>query len=503
MKPMKRTSLDPDLEVAVSADDLKLNETRARDIATLLEKHDPARVSAIAEKLRRLVTDLVWSLERDRDCYPGSVQEKRLVTQLISRNRDLALVLSTSSSGYIRQQAIANIDQLRGPFALALLLLRLNDHVPQVQMAATNALKTMLARPEETTGLAVQTIVGCMDILLTTPRFTRLRGPQAEIVQSIFALPGVNLALEDLLLNDKHDRACRFLKLGLQSEHFDRLLPRLAISARHAGVRRLALTACLNGGSSPRRAIDSLVYSALQDTSPEVVRVALQHVLEDKGSLHYNRTVFERLLTHPSLSVADRACFGLRSLEVDMVMLLRRYVTSSRPSLSTVILLSRHGEPADAQLVLDSAGQFGTSARIRCIQAAAELGSKDAATLLKEMALMSPIDLEARLASKALAAAGLSVGLTEIVQSAEHGRNIVARGLLQFAQALPTIQFAQVVATAVSKDLTCDHQLLWEKLAKERRRKPFFPSQAEVETLRRLVADQPVLAESMRRVLGV
>ena len=142
MKPMKRTSIEPDLEVAVSAgfQDCawgktwwlpksmlrKLNpcDTRTWDIAVLLETHDPARVSAIVGQLRRLVTDQIWSPERAQNYYPGSAQERRLVTQLISRNRDLALVLSASTSGYIRQYAIAKIDRLHGPFSLALLLLR-------------------------------------------------------------------------------------------------------------------------------------------------------------------------------------------------------------------------------------------------------------------------------------------------------------------------------------------------------------------------------------------
>ncbi len=523
MKPMKRTSIDPDLEVAVSAGfqdcawgktwwlpksmlrKLKPCDTRTWDIAALLETHDPARVAAIVGQLRRLVTDQIWSPERAQNYYPGSAQERRLVTQLISRNRDLALVLSASTSGYIRQYAIAKIDRLHGPFSLALLLLRLNDHVPQVQLAATSALKSMLARPAESSGLTVHTIVGCLDILLATPRFTRLWGPQTAIVDSLLAMPGVQQALEDLLLNEKRDRACRFLKLGLRLDLVDRLLPRLALSARHAGVRRLALSACLDGGrdGSPWHAIDSLVHAALEDRSPEVVRVALQHVLENRKSVHYDQTVFERLLRHPSLPIAERACFGLRSLGVDIVMLLRRYVMGSRPSLSAVMLLSRCGEPADAQLVLDAANCFDASGQIRCLQAAAALGSLDAAADLKRVALIAPSDLEARLASKALAAARLSVSFAEIAHSVEQGRNFVDRGLLRFAQALPTIQFAHIIVLAVSRRLACNYQALWEKLEKERQRKPFFPSQAEVETLRRLVADQPVLAESMRRVLGV
>ncbi len=479
---------------------LRLCGTEVWDIAGLLDRHDPARVSAIAGQLRRMIDCQIWTLAPDLIDYPAACRDMRSATLLIKRNRDLAFPLSTSASGFVREYALARINRVPGPFTLALLLLRLNDHVARVQLAATGVLRSLLARPPAKSGLTAETVVDCMDVLLTTARFSRLRGPQREIIRRLRDAPGVQQRFEDLVKSERSDRAPRYAALGLQLGLLDRLAPELVVSARHAGVRRLALKSCLDRTGT---ATDPLIGTALRDRSREVVSMALQRVLDDKGSAHHKQAVFERLLTNPSLSIADRAGFALRSLGIDLLPLLRRAVAGSSLSLSAIVLLSRYGSPADARAILDAQSGFGISGRIKCLQAAATLGSEDAATQLKLVILMSTCDDEARLASKALAAAGLGLSFVEIVRIVEAGQDVAKRGVLRFARALPTIRFAQVVALAVSRNLACDYQALWDQLEEKRRRTPFFPSQAEIEDLRRLVADQPVLAESMRRVLGV
>lgn len=180
------------------------------------------------------------------------------------------LTLSSHHNGFVREVAVRELSELPSPEALAALLERVNDWVPQVRQLANAGVQRYLV-PEHTPALlhALQPLMALAERQRADHRETLaaarsvLQG--AEVRDAVLAAFLV-----------KHGKAARFLfDLLLEASDKPTYLLGTALAHREMTVRQMAVSACR---SLPAEQAVPLLQSALA-TPGASVRVKAIHVL--------------------------------------------------------------------------------------------------------------------------------------------------------------------------------------------------------------------------------
>jgi hypothetical protein len=432
-------------------------EAAPHDVAQLLEEHDPTQISRISAEMRHVLAKLLWELYGYHGCSydAGRLENSRtaqkaaqLIDTILAASPRAAIAFTVAHSGYARETALKSLTEIRGAFGLVLLLLRVNDWVPEVASAARLKLESFISAGDDS-GLTLDTITACLDLLLDAKRFGRMGESERLAVAKLLQYPGMANRLHRLLLQSSSDRyAPKYLDHGLRAGMFGGILTELASHAAHSRVRSIALNALLRGhyrwkeGSRVRSCDvdvrwdpDEFAAYALDDPTVEVQRVALQYIIETPASRNYSEATFRRFLHHRSPGLMERAVFGLKSLGVDIFAELRRDLASERPRETSASLLGRYGCKDDGELIYKARDLFLPKNRVAVLAAAAVLGNNAAIDELQQITLTGVDIGEAKCASRALRRTGHRFSFEEIRVIANAGQAI-ERGLMPFAKML-------------------------------------------------------------------
>jgi hypothetical protein len=311
-------------------------------------------------------------------------------------------------------------------------------------------------------------------------------------VERLISRPGVDKIIRESLLSSQ-DRALRLLRLELRRDHLDEDLERLATVARHANVRALAMRTLLEGrldwkarGVPMSRPVsfagskDALARRALDDHSPRVKVAGLDHVIANLAAWADPQELLVAFATHRSLTVAERALYGLRAIGIDPLAVLRCRLNDPRePSRTAAILLARGSNPEDASSLFEAAQRLDGRSKLRFLSAPARLGHAGAIAALKDAAL-GGVDLQlAKVAAKALKEAGQWIGFDELVPIADRGQEFVDRGLMPFLFRIPVLAHVIVLCRLERAGADLDLERLYEFLQRRINRGQFAPKSSD------------------------
>lgn len=489
------------------------NSGRNTGLTELLEVHEPRHVSTVSAQLRRVVDAALgsklglWSKATSRS------QAKRKIAPLARDHAGVAIVLSTAGSGFVRETAIRNLSKIDGPFCFALLLVRLNDWVREVRTAACEKLTQLI---EADPALCSDLALSCMDIVLDQNRFGRADAEQAQVIERLLALPTVMNRLQDTILEGKGDTSPRYLSLVLHHDQFDPWLPMISANATHHRCRALATGALLKevvevSGPSGRFARDvrlpvdhaAIAIAGLTDTSVNVRRSALDHVIDKQLSWKGDEAVLLDLVKDPALTVAERARFVLTARNIDFLTPLRQAACAQPPDVCAVRALGKFGTREDRNHAYDAAQRCCPGHRIICLHAAAALGHPAATSDLKSIASTSDILSEARRASRSLQKFGDLFSYQELTDLISTGADVEKRGMLVFIRSLPPVRMARVLAMMKTDASEDRYEPLWWEMTRKRNRGVFQPSSEDLKSLSEELKDKPALSNRVTRILGV
>jgi len=447
--------------------------------------------------------------------HPHSIPKS--ILQILNVYPDSAPLFSISWNGYTREGAVRAWPKVNNAFELALLLLRLNDWVSPVRRAAFKTLKALMSMPSEDSGLTAETVIGCMAIILDKSRFGRSRESELQLLNQLLNLEKVMDRLEEFVVSSAQDEAILFLRLALKKGMFERSLIQFATNAKHQRVRAIAVNTILtrrfvwkNDRRLQQRGYTfsdnekiKTAKNALNDGSTMVQRAALDFVIQEQPSELHKEEVYNRFLNHKSISVAERAVFGLKSLGCDWMNEARSALSKGELERHHLFLFSRHGSADDAGKIFDLAKSLSGVDQIRYQGIAARLGHQGAMDALEHVSMADPDDNLASLASRQLYKSAYRPDYEGIVSSIRAKRDIVGRGYLPFIFKFPTMKFAMAIAAMDRAEIELNYGNLFRSLRKKRNIGAFLPTVSELESLKNSVKHCSALKSKMEHALGI
>lgn len=248
-----------------------------------------------------------------------------------------AWIFCDDPSGYIREAALNRLsDAPTSPGRLVMLVLRLNDWVPEVRFAALGTAQRLLP------GTNADIIAACADLILRR-RFEWSRwSDEAVPLDIVFSRRDVSDALANRLLESTEGGLGRMLRDALRFPSMDPHLPDLAFRAKSASVRAMALRTLVNGRADwpigysrtwidkvynrsrrvivfdsrllPRSDVGALIRQALDDRSTTVRKVVADALWKHAAAMVDGAAIAERLSQDRSASVRERAGAALKKL---------------------------------------------------------------------------------------------------------------------------------------------------------------------------------------------
>ena len=206
-----------------------------RAFLDLLERLDPLDLAALDAACR---SRLAWPgvgprLRRRR---------ARLLSQL-ARRPEAAPLLALDPDGHLRAAAVKAWEKAP-PFAMALaLLVRSNDWVPAVRALALERLPRALVR------LEAWRLDRLVPLLLDRMPDWRREDPDRPVAELLLAHPRLREAMLRRLREERSGPLARRLRFLLREADCDGRLPELAIHARSAAVRAVAMETLLSGAA--------------------------------------------------------------------------------------------------------------------------------------------------------------------------------------------------------------------------------------------------------------
>ncbi|SDI00258.1 hypothetical protein SAMN05216588_1105 [Pseudomonas flavescens] len=149
------------------------------------------------------------------------------------------LTLSTHGNGFVREVAVRELSEQPSPDALAALLERVNDWVPQIRKLAVAGVQTYLT-PEHTTAL----LHALPALMALAERQRADHGPTLAAARAVLQTAEARHEVEAAFVA-KHGKGARFL-FGLLLEASDEPTSLLATALAHREmtVRQMAVSAC-------------------------------------------------------------------------------------------------------------------------------------------------------------------------------------------------------------------------------------------------------------------
>jgi hypothetical protein len=479
-------------------------------VATILEKHDPRRVSVLVDAIRR-ETETQWSQRFGNRGFWTTGDNHRLAKTVLAVGQEAAFPLMTLWSGRVREAAVRAITEIPGSFCFALLVHRMNDWVAEVRQAAEKKLAATLG------SIAAETVVGCIELLWDFERFRRSSPSARAIVENLLCDPVVLGMLRTEVRASTSDRAHRVLHQLLRTPVLDGDLSAVATTCRHPNVRAVAMRVLLEQSyrwrdtSGPHsRAItiatdrDALARQALEDRAPKVQLAGLEFAVANGGSWQDLESILLAFAAHSTNSLAELAQWKLKAIGVDWVNEVRgKLFNSDGPNHRVARVLGISGDESDGNRLWSIATELSDARAMPFLGAAARLKNASAAGRLRDIVNRSSrLDL-ARRASRTLLEAKISLPSEDLKAWADRGDEFIARGLGRHFAGLTVMEQLLVLCRLEKARANFDLNNWFASPSKKRNRGLFRPSEADMREFMALSGHCPHVHERAQRLIGV
>jgi hypothetical protein len=520
-----RTTLKPDFETAIGA----AFEAAAKDkgffaalsfrpaaaqAADLLDDYDPRRVSQLNDAMRRIVergVDAHFGARLKRGSFPAIVDEQlRVAKAVFAVSPAATFALTTHGSGYVREAALRAISDVPGPFALALLIHRLNDWTHEVRQVAEGKLAQLRNR------LSADLVASCIELLWSFDAYGRTTIRADQLVASIAQDKKVADVLRGQLRVSSDARSARVLHHLLRSNAVGDELETLGTSSRNATVRAVATRAALTGAYRWKEATGApqaiafngdrqiLMRRALRDRSAKVQAAGLEWVVENRAVISDAAAMLLPFVLHRASSVADLAQFGLTALGVDWLATARTELVGSKGTNRLAAdVLARCGNAEDGQRIYDAARGLAAGEAVPLLAASARLGNQHAAEGLMAIAFDGGDLAVARRAAAALKKALAVVPSQKLAALADRGNEFFARGFGRFFAHLGVLEQLETICRWERAGADFDLDLWFQFPRKKINRAAFLPSSSERERLFALLRSCPKTRSHAQRFLAI
>jgi hypothetical protein len=523
-----RKTLKPELEIAIGAAFARAARGRgflavlgvravadppaAPSIGDLLEEHDPRWVARLSDEIRRaadrqFVVHFGARLYDQR--YRTIVDAERLTVTIISVSPAAAFVLTNHWSGYVREAAVRAVTAVDGPFALALLVHRLNDWVREVRQAAEEKLLQLRGR------IRPDTVAACIEHIWEFERYGRAAPSARQVIGELARAPAVLTALRKSLHDANDARSLRLARRLLRSDFLDGDLEPMSADHKNAAVRAFAARALLTGvyrwldGRESRERVvgfagskRDLALRAMRDRSPKVQAAGLEWIVENRASLGDAPQLLLPFATHRAPGVAGLAQFGLTQLGVQWLGAVRsRLVGPMGPSRDVANTLAEHGDANDGQRIYELALDLKPFAALPFLAASARLKNDAAIEKLTATALGDPdLTLSSR-ASALLKHARVDIALDRLAPVADQGEAFFARGLGRFVGRLDAAEQLEILCRLERAGAMLDLDAWFQVTRRRLNRARFAPSAAQQARLNELLRECPGVRSRARLLM--
>jgi hypothetical protein len=424
-----------------------------------------------------------------------------------------AIALTAHRDGRIRECAIKSLAaQFEngappagfGPVELGLLLLRLNDWVPQVQRAAEELLTAW--RP----ALPVRDLAKALPVLLNPDLWYRPSKLGRALIDGIVADPAVTAAAIDDLRDDDSNNAARLIRVTVMHVRYDEGLEELALHARHPGVRDIAFRALI-GIANGVMTFDIGHRRVQRPTplKPDRARLFERGVASRSAAVRYQAVQalgetlapgiaarhFQHHLLDPAQQVAEVAAFWIANDKGDVRTPLRAHVHSgNNVKPHHCALLAKYGVVADHEDLVTLAVTSRGKLKIAALEAAMKLRS-DKQSELEAIAFTGPLP-EAAIAARRLISAGHLIAADQLIAAAKaNPRDFMARKLWRMLAAHTPMVRLTVCVTLAAVLSEADLAAVAEPLPQQL---PYPP--ADTATTRQIKADAQRISWLWRRI---
>jgi hypothetical protein len=477
-------------------------------VGIALGRSHPTHVSAVEYRLRRIVAECAVAA--------GFRFTRKELEYVCAADSMAALAFTTAASGHVRQFGLSKLTGLGPEIGLALVILRLNDWVPEVRDEAAKTIDRLIVNDGDPIHQIPSMIADCIELLLDHERFWRMTVRERAAVDRMLAQEGVVDRLRYRFLSRPDPHSGRALHVAMKSGFADGLLVEIAKESDFLPLRLIAVRAILEGeyswksrGSKKSRTISldefrpSFLNHALKDKYAQVVAAALDHVIRAGKDRSIDRELLCRHLQRKERHVAERAAYILKRSGAPVSDLVREELVHSR-SPNAAIALGRFGDPTDAHLAFALVDQFDGKKKLKCLEAAASLGHRQARQMIRSIALTSRTPAMVKRAVGILWRLEEPLSLEEILQYLRNDNGITTGVLLRYIAKLPYAQVAIVIADAASRN-EGDERLnnLYQLMEKKRNKGLFQMKPDEMEMIRSATAADPDTRERIARTFGV
>lgn len=272
-------------------------------------------MEALDKKLKELVgTPAPSTHEVDR--WSALDQLKRADISEPSAEARIVL-LADHWDGHVREAAVTKLGSAHTAMAFQVLIGRLNDWVPQVRRAATQACANFVCAER------IDVLLACLDPLLDLTRKSRANhGPFLDKVAEVLGQREIRPAVIESLRHSR-GRAGRYL-LARMLEWRDVDLAEIAaigVSHRDFTVRSMFIRECGNR-TFPERT--PLLRKLLNDAHPKNRMLALLALWNTTGTSAEDRLAIAQRLLDPAQNVRESALWHATQMGFDVTAFLRQ-----------------------------------------------------------------------------------------------------------------------------------------------------------------------------------
>ena len=484
----------------------------------LVEELNPFQIAQLQYDLRELVDDEFGFNYPTHWTDPQSPW-KRDISELLDAAElacpGASIFISVCRIGHVREQAVRKLQFIQGAFSLALLLQRLNDWVPEVRQAAAEKIEEFLDRDVLSRDFLQSVAPACLELLVDDSRYGRMEADEFAVLERIRDRMSIWEILPEFILLEASDRSPRIVRLGLRKGALHGSLPRMAVEAKHARTRAIALSALLAGKfhwrqdkkvmsvpvSQNDQAADCLAHG-LRDDSLQVRKIALLHLSGPLGKKLDREAIYRAFMRSGPRSMREISFSGLRGIGFDLLEEGRARIKSGAPTEMDCILLGRYGTAEDASLLFEAAHPVTTATGFEALRAAAELGHREATSQLIEIMLRGTDVKRARQASKTLYQLDEIIPFSQICRALDDRVDFTGRAVFRFARRLPLIQMLLFFLMLIDRNIPVDEGNFWKWARAKRANAMFNPREEDLLALDRLLDRLPSLRKKTEQCLG-
>ncbi|OJF92865.1 hypothetical protein [Pararhizobium antarcticum] len=221
----------------------QLDGERLRAVLVRVDAEPAGHATGLARVIGRALNTVRWSpIPKPTGLVEQLKTAWRAREPTLPTPEDLAWFSLCDPDGFVRERALEGIN-MPPPSAirLALLMIRLNDWVPQVRAAAQRCLDRVGA------GIAPEVFVDTLPYCLQALPLASRMGDGGAALIALVSRPDIHDLIADRLMNGEGGAIVRIFRDLMSTDLFDAQLPALAASARNTAIRARALRILLAG----------------------------------------------------------------------------------------------------------------------------------------------------------------------------------------------------------------------------------------------------------------